>query len=122
MAGIAASSRRSTPAARRPLIWVDERLPFDWPASVGTPYDWRDICGLPQVSISWADGWEIVAGAGRGGEGPGAAELRRALAGCAVVNAFADLPGSGDEFVHIGGHIDTVVVGTGADDDAPGWR
>ncbi|MCD6361936.1 MAG: hypothetical protein J7M38_13855, partial [Armatimonadetes bacterium] len=23
------------------ILWVDERLPFDWPVSVGTPYDWR---------------------------------------------------------------------------------
>jgi len=102
------------------LIWVDERLPFDWPVSIGTPYDWRDICRLPQVSISWADGWEIVAALDAGAT----ARVRLNCDACSAAapsrNAFADLPGSAEEFVHIGGHIDTVVVGTGADDDASG--
>ena len=102
------------------VIWVDERLPFDWPVSVGTPYDWRDICRLPQVCIPWADAWEIVATLDGG-------VSRRVRMTSDVwsqpapsLNVFGDLPGSGEELVHIGGHLDSVVVGTGADDDASG--
>ncbi len=102
------------------ILWVDDRLPFDWPVSIGTPYDWRNICQLPQVCVAYTDAWELHALVSAG------ASVRVRMRSDLwskpkpSVNVFGDLPGSGDEFVHVGGHLDSVVVGTGADDDASG--
>jgi len=98
------------------VLWVDDRLPFDYPVSVGTPYDWRDILRKPNVCIPYTEAWKLAR-----------AEAVMARLRTEVwrregesVNVFGDLPGSGDEFVHVGGHLDCVIVGVGADDDASG--
>jgi len=102
------------------ILWVDERLPFDWPVSIGTPYDWRDVCQVPQVCVAYTDAWELATAVESGR--PVTVRMRSDMWAEArpSVNVFGDLRGSGDEFVHVGGHLDCVVVGTGADDDASG--
>jgi hypothetical protein len=102
------------------ILWVDERLPFDWPVSIGTPYDWRDVCQVPQVCVAYTDAWEMAATVAGGGTVRVRMRLDMWAEARPSVNVFGDLPGSGDEFVHVGGHLDCVVVGTGADDDASG--
>ena len=98
------------------VLWLDDRLPFDWPAAVGTPYDWRDILPVPQVSIPYLEAWRLAQ------KKKVRARLRMKTWRRAAesVNVFGDIAGSGEELVHIGGHMDTVVVGTGADDDGSG--
>ena len=98
------------------VMWLDDRLPFDWPAAVGTPYDWRDILPIPQVSIPYVEAWRLA----RGKKVRARLKMKTWRRAADSVNVFGDIPGTGDEFVHIGGHIDTVIVGTGADDDASG--
>lgn len=98
------------------VLWVDDRFPFDWPVSIGTPFDWRNILRKPQLCISYWDGFKLA-------QTPG---VRVRMISDAwseprdSVNVFGDLPGSGDEFVHVGAHIDSVVVGVGAEDDGSG--
>jgi len=98
------------------VLWVDDRLPFDYPVSVGTPYDWRDVLRKPNVCIPYTEAWKLARAEGV------RARLRTEVwrREGESVNAFGDLPGSGPEMVHIGGHLDCVVVGVGADDDASG--
>ncbi len=98
------------------LLWVDDRFPVDWPVSAGLPYAWRDIITLPQVTVPYWEGLEIakmdaprvrlVSDAWRE-EGES-------------VNVFADLPGGNDEMVHMTAHLDSVIVGVGAEDDGSG--
>ncbi len=98
------------------VLWVDDRMPFDYPVSIGTPYDWRDILQLPQVCVPYTAGWGLARSSGVRVRMRTEVWSRPAPS----VNVFGDLPGTGDEMVHIGGHLDCVIVGVGADDDASG--
>ncbi|MBM4048494.1 MAG: M20/M25/M40 family metallo-hydrolase, partial [Planctomycetes bacterium] len=98
------------------LMWVDTRLPFHWPVAMGVPYDWRRHLTVPQVCIPYLPAWRL-------------AQSRRPRARLRIktwtreaesLNVFGDLPGRGREMAHVGGHMDTVMLGTGADDDASG--
>ncbi|MGD9497138.1 MAG: M20/M25/M40 family metallo-hydrolase, partial [Armatimonadota bacterium] len=98
------------------VIWVDDRLPVHWLVAIGTPYDWRRYLTIPQVSIPYFDGWRLA-------QAPGArARIRTSVwqRPSQSVNVFADIPGTGEGIVHLGAHLDTVILGTGADDDASG--
>ncbi len=98
------------------VLWVDDRFPVDWPVSIGTPFDWRDTLRRPQLCIAYWDGLRLA-------QEPGARVRMFSDAWSEPgesINVFADLPGAGDEFVHIGAHIDSVVVGVGAEDDGSG--
>jgi len=98
------------------VLWVDDRFPVDWPVSIGTPFDWRHTLRKPQLCIAYWDGLRLAQEPGQrvrmfsdAWSEPGES-----------VNVFGDLPGAGEEFVHIGAHIDSVVVGVGAEDDGSG--
>ncbi|MGI5816560.1 MAG: M20/M25/M40 family metallo-hydrolase [Armatimonadota bacterium] len=98
------------------LLWVDDRLPMDWPVSAGTPYAWRDVITLPQVTVPYWEALEIA-------KMP--APRARLISDAwreegESVNVFGDLPGGDDEMVHMTAHIDSVIVGTGAEDDGSG--
>ncbi len=98
------------------VLWVDDRLPFDWPVSIGTPFDWRNILRKPQLCIPYWDALKLA-------QEPNARVRMFSDAWSQPgesVNVFGDLPGAGDEFVHIGSHIDSVVVGVGAEDNGSG--
>ncbi|MEA3401560.1 MAG: M20/M25/M40 family metallo-hydrolase [Armatimonadota bacterium] len=98
------------------VLWVDDRLPFDWPVSAGTPYDWRDTLQLPQLTLPYFDALELA-------QQPGARVrmISRTWSEPAEsVNVLGDLPGPGEELVHVGAHIDSVIVGVGAEDDGSG--
>jgi len=98
------------------LLWVDDRFPVDWPVSAGIPYGWRDIVTLPQVSVPYWEALEIAK----------LTAPRVRLVSDAwreegeSINVWADLPGSGDEMVHVTAHTDSVIVGTGAEDNGSG--
>ncbi len=98
------------------LLWVDDRFPVEWPVSAGIPYGWRDILQLPQVTVPYWEGLKLAR----------EPSVQVRLVSDAwreegeSVNVFADLPGSGDEFVHMGAHTDSVIVGVGAEDDGSG--
>lgn len=98
------------------VIWVDERLPFEWPVSVGTPYAWRNILRKPQLVVSYWDALELAKQSGARVRmfSDAWSEQRES------VNVYGELPGANDEMVHVGAHIDSVIVGTGAEDDASG--
>lgn len=98
------------------VLWVDDRFPTDWPVAIGTPFDWRRLLDKPQLGIAYWDGLRLA-------REPGARVRMFSDAWSRPgesVNVFGDLPGSGEEFVHIGAHLDSVVVGVGAEDDGSG--
>ena len=98
------------------LLWVDDRFPVEWPVSAGIPYAWRDIVTLPQVTVPYWEALEIAK----------MSAPRARLTSDAwreegeSVNIFGDLPGGDDEMVHMTAHIDSVIVGAGAEDDGSG--
>lgn len=98
------------------LLWVDDRFPVEWPVSAGIPYGWRDILTLPQVTVPYWEALEIAK----------MTSPRVRLTSDAwreegeSVNVRGDLPGASDEMVHMTAHIDSVIVGTGAEDDGSG--
>ncbi|NLO04665.1 MAG: Zn-dependent exopeptidase M28 [candidate division WS1 bacterium] len=98
------------------LLWVDDRFPVDWPVSAGTPYAWRDIITLPQVTMPY---WEALKLAKMTAPHVRLTSNAWSEAGESV-NVWGDLPGAGDEMVHMTAHIDSVIVGTGAEDDGSG--
>lgn len=98
------------------VLWVDDRFPTDWPVSVGTPFDWRHLLDKPQLCVAYWDGLRLA-------QEPGVRVRMFSDAWSRPgesVNVFGDLPGSGDEFVHVTAHLDSVVVGVGAEDDGSG--
>ncbi|MGC9316685.1 MAG: M20/M25/M40 family metallo-hydrolase [Armatimonadota bacterium] len=98
------------------VLWVDDRLPFDWPVAAGTPYDWRDILQIPQLTLPYFDALELAKQSG-----VRVRMISRTWSEPAEsVNVFGDLPGAGEELVHVGAHIDSVIVGVGAEDDGSG--
>ena len=98
------------------ILWVDDRFPVDWPVSAGIPYGWRDILTLPQVTVPYREALEIAK----------MSAPRVRLVSDAwreegeSVNVFGDLPGAEDEMLHMTAHTDSVIVGTGAEDDGSG--
>ena len=97
-------------------IWVDDRVPVSWLVAIGTPYDWRRYLTIPQVSVPYFDGWRLA-------RTPGARvriHTRVWQEAAHSINVYGDIPGTGDGIVHVGAHLDTVILGTGADDDASG--
>ncbi|MFW6156026.1 MAG: M20/M25/M40 family metallo-hydrolase [Armatimonadota bacterium] len=98
------------------LLWVDDRFPVEWPVSAGLPYGWRDILTLPQVTVPYFEALEIAKM-----EAPRARLTSDAWREEGEsVNVFGDLRGGDDEMVHMTAHIDSVIVGTGAEDDGSG--
>ena len=98
------------------LLWVDDRLPMDWPVSAGIPYAWRDIVSLPQVTVPYWEALEIAKMTAPRARLVSDAWREEAES----LNVFGDLPGGDDEMVHMTAHIDSVIVGTGAEDDGSG--
>ncbi len=98
------------------LLWVDDRFPVEWPVSAGAPYGWRDIITLPQVTVPYWEALEIAKMTA-----PRVRLVSDAWreAGDSV-NVWGDLPGGSDEMVHMTAHLDSVIVGTGAEDDGSG--
>ena len=100
------------------LIYVDTRLQTGWPIANGVGEKFMALMRKPMATISLMDGWDLVR------RGVRCVKLictgrREAGTSWNVVGEFAGSDQKGNVIV-LGGHLDSVVVGVGADDDASG--
>jgi len=100
------------------LIFVDTRLQTDWPVANGVGEKFMRLLRKPMAYISLMDAWALAR-----------ERVRRVRLTCrgevsdaTSWNVVGELPGSdhAGEVIVLCGHIDSVAVGYGADDNASG--
>ena len=105
-------------SALEALIFVDTRLQTDWPIANGMGEKFMRLARKPMAYISLMDAWDLARN--------GVKRVRIRATGEAVAatswNVVGELPGSDSSgrVIVVGGHLDSVALGCGADDDASG--
>ncbi len=100
------------------LIVVDDRFPNDWTVAIGLPRSWVDQVACPMVNVSHSDAWEIV----KSGARRLRLQLETSVFEAPSTNVIGEVPGKGNsgDVIVISGHHDTVINGSGADDNLTG--
>lgn len=100
------------------LVFVDTRMQTDWPIANGVGEKFMALVRKPMAYISLMDAWALAR--------DGVRRVRLVCTGTAEDgtswNVTGDLPGSqpAGRVIVVSGHIDSVAVGVGADDNATG--
>jgi len=100
------------------LVFVDNRTNTDWLMANGMGEKFQKICQKPMAYMSLMDAWALAK--------DGAKRVRLTCSGKSVDseshNVVGELPGSDPDgkVVVVCGHLDSVALGCGADDDASG--
>ena len=100
------------------LIFVDTRFQTKWPIANGVGEKFMKLIRKPMVSVSLMDAWDIV----RNGIRSATVVCRGERRESSSWNVVGEFPGSpaGGRIMLLSGHLDTVSVGPGADDNASG--
>ncbi len=100
------------------LLFVDDRLHVDWPIAEGMGEKFMGLVRKPMANLSPKDAWALAR--------DGVRRVRLTATGAVEAgtswNVVGDLPGTDADgrIIVVSGHLDSVVVGVGADDNASG--
>lgn len=100
------------------LIFIDTRLQTPWPIANGMGEKFMTLVKKPMAYISLMDAWELAK--------TGVRRIRLTSVGetedATSWNVVADLPGDDPQgkIIVVCGHLDSVAIGVGADDNAAG--
>ncbi len=100
------------------LIFVDTRLQTDWPIANGVGERFMKLIRKPMAYISLMDAWALA----RDGVTRVCLTCSGKMKSGTSWNVVGELPGDdGDgQIIVVSGHIDSVAIGVGADDNASG--
>jgi len=105
-------------SALEAIVIVDTRMQTDWPIAEGVGEKFMGLVRKPMAGMSQMDAWSLAR--------EGATRVRLTSSGHAEPatswNVVGELPGDDPQgrVLVVSGHIDSVSIGEGADDDASG--
>ena len=100
------------------LVFCDTRLATEWPIANGMGDKFMKLVKKPMAYVSFMDAWKLARA--------GVRRLRLTSVGAAEEaqswNVVGDLPGDDPDghVIILSGHLDSVAIGVGADDNASG--
>lgn len=98
------------------IILINPEYPFSMPLSLGIPTEWEQYIKIPIVCIPYTEGYSVVKKGMKNIKMQ--VEARKFIS--SSFNVIGEIKGEGKEIITICSHHDTVILGTGADDNGSG--